>query len=59
MYDHRRKNKISVVTNFKRMLNEVLVDLYPYPMQTIYYIFNKIGVGKKYFASLNLCNGYW
>lgn len=56
----RKKNgKIRVVTNFKRTLNKVLVDLDPYPMPTIDSTFNKIGEGNRYFSTLDLRNGYW
>ena len=55
----RKKNgKIRVVTNFKRTLNKVLVDLDPYPIPTIDSTFNKIGEGNKYFSILDLRNGY-
>ena len=45
--------------NFKRTLNEVLVDLDPYPMSRIDNLFNKIGEGNKYFASLDLQSDCW
>ena len=56
----RKKNgSVWVVTNFKRTLNKVLVDLDPYPMIRIDHLFNRIGEGKKYFASHDLRSGYW
>ena len=56
----RKKNRsVRVVANFKRTLNKVLVDLDPNPMPRISHLFNRIGEGNKYFASLNLRSGYW
>ena len=56
----RKKNgSVHVVANFKRTINKVLVDLDPYPMPRIDHLFNRIGEGNKYFASLNLRSGYW
>ena len=56
----RKKNgKVRVVANFKRTLNKVLVDLDPYPIPTIEELFNKVGLGNKYFSSLDLRNSYW
>ena len=56
----RKKNgSVRVVANFKRTLNKVLVDVDSYPMPRINHLFNKIGEGNKYFASLDLCSGYW
>ena len=56
----RKKNgKVRVVANFKRTLNKVLIDLDPYPIPTIDELFNKIGLGNKYFSSLDLRNSFW
>ena len=56
----RKKNgSVRVVANFKRTLNKVLVDLDPYPMPQIDHLFNSIGEGNKYFASLDSRSGYW
>ena len=52
----RKKNgSVCVVTDF----NKVLVDLDSYPMPRIDHLFNSIGEGNKYFASLDLRSGYW
>ena len=56
----RKKNgSVRVVAYFKRTLDKVLVDLDPYPMPRIDHLFNRIGEGNKYFASLDLRSGYW
>ena len=56
----RKKNgSVHVVANFKRTLNKVFVDLDPYPVPRIDHLFNRIGEGNKYFASLDLRSGYW
>ena len=56
----RKSNgKVRVVANFKDTLNRCLKDLDPYPMPTIDSLFNQIGNGNKYFASLDLKSGYW
>ena len=55
----KKTGSVRVVTNFKRTLNKVLVDLDRYPMPRIDHLFNRIGEGNKYFASLDLCSGYW
>lgn len=56
----RKKNGlVRVVANFKRTLNKVLVDLDPYPIPRIDQLFNKIGKGNTYFASLDLRSRYW
>ena len=56
---HKKNRSVRVVANFKRTLNKVLVDLDPYPMAQIDHLFNRIGEGNKYFASLDLRSGYW
>ena len=56
----RKKNgAVHVVANIKRTPNKVLVDLDPYPMPRIDHLFNRIGEGNKYFASLDIRSGYW
>ena len=56
----RKKNgSVHMVANFKRTLNKILVDLNPYPMPRINHLFNRIGEGNKYFASLDLRSSYW
>ena len=55
----KKNGSVRVVINFKRTLNKVLVDLNPYPMPRIDHLFNRIGEGNKYFASLDLRSGYW
>ena len=47
------------IANFKRIINKLLVDFEPYPTPRIDHLFNKIGEGNKYFASLDLRSGYW
>ena len=54
----KKNGSVRMVTNFKRTLNKVLVDLDPYPMPRIYHLFNRIGEGNKYFASRDLRSGY-
>ena len=48
-----------VVANFKSTLNRVLVNPDPYPMPSMDSLFNKIGNGNKFFASMDLLKGYW
>ena len=55
----QENGSVRVVANFKRTLNKVLVDLDPYPMPRIEHLFNRIGEGNKYFASLDLRSNYW
>ena len=53
------KGGTRVVSNYKGTLNRVLVNPDPYPMPTMESIFNKIGNGNKFFASMDLLKGYW
>ena len=55
----KASGKIRVVANFKETLNRVLQDLDPYPMPTIDSLFNRIGNGNKYFATIDFKSGYW
>ena len=57
--DCKENKSIRVVANFKRIFSKVLVDLDPYPMPRICHLYNKIGEGNKYFASLDLHSSYW
>ena len=56
---HKKNGLVSVVANCKRTLSKVLFDLDPYPMPQIDHLFNRIGEGNKYFASLNPRSGSW
>ena len=51
--------KVRVVANFKDTLNRCLQNQDPFPMPTMDHLFNKVGNGNKYFASLDLIKGYW
>ena len=54
----RKKNgSFHIVASFKTTLNKALDNLDPYPMPRIDHLFNKIGEGNKYFASLDLRSG--
>ena len=60
VYSVRKPNgKVRVVANFKDTLNKCLKDLDPYPMPHMDDLFNRIGNGNQYFATLDLKSGYW
>ena len=60
VYSVRKPNgKVRVVANFKDTLNRVLKDLDPYPMPTQDSLFNRVGNGNKYFATIDFKSGYW
>ena len=60
VYSVRKPNgKVRVVANFKDTLNKCLKNMDPYPMPHMDELFNRIGNGNEYFATLDLKSGYW
>ena len=55
----KKNGNVRVVVNFKPTLNQVLVNLDPWPLPTIDSLMATVGTGNKYFASMDLRSGYF
>ena len=55
----KKDGTVRVCANFKRTLNEVLVNQDSFPMESTAEVFAKVGPNNRYFSSVDLLSGYW
>ena len=55
----KKNGNVRVVVNFKPTLNQVLINLDPWPLPTIDSLMASVGTGNRYFASMDLRSGYF
>ena len=55
----KKDGSVRVCANFKRTLNEVLINQDSFPMESTAEVFAKIGPNNRYFSSVDLLSGYW